>query len=147
MIGKADQIVQWLFSQDRDKTWEIKEYREKRSLNANALAWKLIGEMADILRASKDDIYVSMLKRYGQSQLVSVKSDINVAGFFKYYEEAGRSSLNGTPFTHYRVFKGSSEYDTREMSVLIDGIISECAELGIDTMPPEDVERVKESWK
>ena len=43
-----------------------------------------------------------MLKRYGQSDVVSVVSSINVSSYFKYYEEAGTSKLNGKDFTHYR---------------------------------------------
>jgi hypothetical protein len=87
-----------------------------------------------------------MLKRYGQSELVSVLSNINVGGYFKYYEVAGTSMLNGKEFTHYKVFKGSSEYDTREMSILIDGIISEAKQLDIETLPPHEIQKLKELW-
>ena len=45
-----------------------------------------------------------------------------------------------------RIFKGSSEYDTREMSVLIDGVISEAKELDIETLPPHEIERMKQKW-
>jgi hypothetical protein len=125
---------------------EIKVHREKRSLNANAYAWKLITEIANVNRTSKEEVYKEMLKRYGQSDVVSVVSNINVSSYFKYYEEAGTSKLNGKDFTHYRVYKGSSEYDTREMSILIDGVISECKELGIETMTPNELKSLKESW-
>lgn len=128
-------------------TIEAKPFRKKRSLNANAYAWKLITEIADVLRASKDEIYLQMLKRYGQSELISVVSDISICGYIKYYEEAGASTLNGKTFTHYRVYKGSSEFDTREMSILIDGIVSEAKELGIRTETPEEIERMKSLWK
>lgn len=125
---------------------EIKVHREKRSLNANAYCWKLITEIANVNRTSKDEVYIEMLKRYGQSDFVSVLSEIDVACYFKYYEVAGQSKLNGKDFTHYKVFKGSSEYDTKEMSILIDGVISECKELGIETMTPNELKKLKESW-
>lgn len=125
---------------------ELKEYREKRSLNANAYAWVLIGKIADVLRVSKEEIYLLMLKRYGQSELFSVLSEINVDGYFKYYEVAGTSVLNGKEFTHYKIFKGSSEYDTREMSILIDGIVAEAQELEIETLTPDEVEKMKALW-
>ena len=131
---------------DKDLDIEAKEHREKRSLNANAYCWLLIGKLADILRTSKDEMYLTMLKRYGQSELVSVKSSIDVKGYFKYYEVAGTSMLNGNEFTHYKVFKGSSEYDTREMSILIDGIVSEAKEQGIQTETPDEIERIKSLW-
>ena len=146
MIGKAEQIIKWLFEQDRDKVFEIKEHKEKRSLTANAYAWSLIGKIADALRTSKDETYLAMLKRYGQSELVSVVSSVNVQGYFKYYEAVATAMLQGKEFTHYRVYKGSSEYDSREMAVLIDGIISEAKELDIETLPPAEVERLKEMW-
>ena len=146
MLGKAQDIIQWLFAQDRDKVFEIKEHREKRSLTANAYAWALIGKIADVLRTSKDEVYLLMLKRYGQSEVVSVLSFIDVSGYFKYYEKIGSGTVQGKEFTHYRVYKGSSEYDSKEMAILIDGIISEAKELDIETLPPREIERLKKAW-
>ena len=131
-----------------DKPWdvELKEHRERRSLDANRYAWKLINELGNVLREDKDAVYLTMLKRYGQRELVLVRADINVSGYFKYYEEAGAGRVGGTEFTHYKVYKGSSEYDTREMSILIDGIVSECKEQGIETMTPAELGALKEAW-
>ena len=126
---------------------EIKEHKEKRSINSNGYAWVLITKIADVLRANKEDVYLESLKRYGQSEIVSVLSSIDVAGYFKYYEVAGTSTLNNKEFTHYKVFKGSSEYDTREMSILIDGIVSEAKALGIETLSPEEIENLKNMWR
>ena len=147
MIGKFDEIVIWMSTQPRERLFEIKEHKEKRSLTANAYAWVLIGKIADALRTSKDETYLTMLKRYGQSEMVSVLSSIDVTGYFKYFEEIGHASLQGKEFSHYRIFKGSSEYDTREMAVLIDGIVSEAKELDIETLPPAEINRLKEMWK
>ena len=132
---------------DKDKlSIEVKQYREKRSLNANAYAWKLIGEIADITRSSKEEVYLLMLKRYGQSEIVSVLAHIPIDQYIKYCEEAGESSLNGKLFKHYKVYKGSSEFDTREMSILIDGIVSEAKELGIQTETPNQIAEMKARW-
>jgi nitrogen regulatory protein PII-like uncharacterized protein len=124
----------------------IDRIKEKRSLNANSYCWVLIGQIADILRASKEEVYFNMLKNYGQSTVVSVLSEINVTGFFKYYEEFGKGEVKGKDFTHYKVYKGSSEFDTKEMAVLIDGVISEAQELGIDTRTPEEIDKMKSLW-
>ena len=126
---------------------EVKPYRKRRSLNANAYAWKIIGEIADAVRAGKDEIYLKCLKRYGQSELVSVLSHVPISHYVKYYEEAGESKLNGKDFTHYRVYKGSSEFDTREMSIFIDGVVSEAKGLGIQTETPEEIAKMKSLWK
>ena len=147
MIGKPDELIRWLLNQNREKLFEVKQHREKRSLNANAYAWVLIGKIADVVRASKNDVYLEMLKRYGQSELVSVVSDVDVSGYFKYFEAVAETTLNGQQFTHYRVYKGSSEYDSREMSVLIDGIVSEAKDLEIETLPPHEIQRMKEMWQ
>ena len=88
-----------------------------------------------------------MLKRYGQSELVSILATIDISGYFKYYDVAGSTLLNGKEFTHYRIYKGSSEYDTREMAILIDGIVQECKEQNIETLPPEEIEMLKNQWK
>lgn len=133
---------------DKDKlSIEVKPYRERRSLNANAYAWSLIGQIADIVRAGKDEIYLKLLKRYGQSELISVLSHVPIGNYVKYYEEAGESKLNGKMFTHYRVFKGSSEFDTREMSIFIDGVVSEAKDLGIQTETPNQLAEMKARWE
>lgn len=147
MVGKADEVIKWLLNQDREKLFEIKPYRQKRSLNANAYAWVLINEIANRLRTSKDEVYLEMLKRYGQSRVISVLSEIDISRFVKYYEEIGKGHVEGKEFTHYRCFIGSSEYDSREMAILIDGIVDEAKELGIDTLPTTAVERMKALWQ
>lgn len=145
MIGTPKEIIAWLLTQP-EKTYELKEYHPRRSLNANNYCWLLIGQIADVLRANKEDIYLLMLKRYGQSEMVSVVSTVNPKGYFKYYSEAGRTFLQGKEFIHYKVYKGSSEMDSREMSILIDGVISEAQNLEIPTMTPKEVERIKKLW-
>jgi hypothetical protein len=141
MIGTPLELIAWLTSQP-EKKYEITEYHEKRSLSANAYAWVLINKIADALRKSKEEVYFQMLKDYGQSEFVSVKTNINVKGFFKYYEEWGRGFVDGKEFTHYKVFKGSSEYNSKEMAILIDGIIQEAQNLGIETITPAEKERL-----
>lgn len=148
ITGKIEDFIPVLFKLDRDKIYrlEINLYRNKRSLNANAFCWKMCSEIANKTRLSKEEVYLNMLKHYGQSELVSVLSNIDVTGYFKYYEVAGKSILNNKEFTHYKIFKGSSEYDTREMSILIDGIIQECTNLGIPTINDRELERIKGEW-
>lgn len=126
---------------------EVKQHRQKRSLDANAYCWVLITELANVLRMDKDKLYEQMLKSYGQSEIFSIRSDIDVKGYFKYYDVFGTGYVNDKEFTHYRVYKGSSEYDTWEMSILIDGVIQECREQGIETMTPAELEVLKQEWK
>jgi hypothetical protein len=132
---------------DKDKlSIEVKEFREKRSLNANNYAWKILTEIADALRISKEEIYLTMLKRYGQSEIISVLAHIPIGEYVKYCEEAGESTLNGKLFKHYKVYKGSSEFDTREMSIFLDGVVSEAKEMGIQTETPNQLAEMKARW-
>lgn len=124
----------------------VKEYKEHRSRNANALCWALCTQIADVLRTSKEAVYLDMLKAYGQSEIVSVVSDIDLTGYVKYCEVAGTSELNGKPFTHYKVYKGSSEYDTREMSIFLDGIVQEAKDMGIPVLTESELALLKEEW-
>lgn len=143
MIGKCQDLIQYLFEQDRDKLFEIKEYKEKRSLSQNAYAWKLITEIANKVNKSKEEVYLQMLKDYGQSEIISMLSTIEPKGFFKYYEAIGTGIVNNKEFTHYKIFKGSSEYDTKEMSIFIDGVVQEAEQLNIMTKTPTQIEELK----
>lgn len=127
--------------------YEIEQKRKKRSNDANALCWKLCTEIANVLRADKDSIYLDMLKKYGQSDIVSVLSSVSVKGYFKYYDEFGKGTVNGKEFTHYKVYKGSSEYDTREMSILIDGIIDEAKALDIEVISEREKSLLLQEWE
>lgn len=145
MLGNAEEVIRFLFEQDREKIWEIKEYKSKRSLNQNAYFYKLIGEIADNLRVSKAEIHLKLLKDYGQSEVISVLSEIDISGYFRYYEEIGKGTVNGKEFTHYRVYKGSSEMNTKEMSILLDGTVKEAEQLGIPTLTEKEIERLFET--
>lgn len=128
----------------------IKKHRSLRSLDANAYCWVLITKLAESMRPplSKEETYRLMLQRYGQGGVISVQTEKleSVKRAFDYWEEKGTGTVNGKEFSHLHVWVGSSKYDTREMSVFVDGIISECRELGIETDTPEQIARFKERW-
>ena len=144
MIGNAKAIIQWLFDQqDAEKLYEIKEKKSKRSLTANAYYWSLLNQLASVMRMSREEMHFMMLKRYSVCEVVSVRSDIKVDGYFRYYEAIGQSDLDGKEFTHYKIYKGSSDMDSKEFSILLDGLISECEGVGIPTLTKTEVGRLK----
>lgn len=125
-----------------DISLEIKKWRNKRSLDANAYAWVLISEMAVKLEKSKEEIYLQMLKDYGVSLVVSVKSEEDIEKIekaFKYYEPFGSGVVGEKQFTHYKIYIGSSNYDTKEMSIFIKGIVQEAEQLGIPTLTENEI--------
>lgn len=126
---------------------EAKKHRNKRSLDANAYAWKIITEMADSLRRNKDEIYQDKLFEYGQVMIVPTKKGEKPDGFFKYYRFFQDGVLNGKECDWYKVAKGSSDFDSREMGIFIDGVVQDAKELGIVTDTPEQIAMYKEAWK
>ena len=146
MVGTANKIITFLLEQDKTKQFEVKEYSEKRGLKANAYYWELVNQLANVLRISKEELHFLLLQRYGQSEIVSVLATIDVKPYFKYYTEAGESILNGKIFTHYKVYKGSSEMNRKEMSILIDELISECKEAEIETKSEKEIDSLIKEW-
>lgn len=146
--GKIDKFLPLIFRLDKDTVYDVKidKHREKRSLNANAYLWKLVTEIGNVLNKSKEEVYLQMLIDYGQSEMVSILSEIDVKGYFKYYKLAGTSLLNGKEFNHYKIYKGSSEYDTKEMSILLNGVVQEAKNLGIKTKDDIELERLIKEW-
>ena len=147
MIGTQKEVINWALEQDKEQKLEIKIYKPKRGLKANSYYWELENELANVLRIDNETLHFLLLQKYGQVEMVSVLADIDVSGYFKYYVEAGESVLNGKTFKHYKVFKGSSEMDSREMSILIDGLVEECKTQGIETRPDEEVKSMLKEWK
>ena len=147
MVGTIEQIIQYLFIQDRTNKYEVKEYKKKRSLNANNYFWELTTELANVLKMDKEEVYFNLLQKYGQSEMVSVVANIDVRPYFKYCTEAGESILNGKTFKHYKVYKGTSEMNSKEMWILTEGLISECETQNIPTKPKEEITSLLESWQ
>lgn len=143
MIGSPIKIINFLSTQDSDKVFEIREYKKHRSLSQNAYAWTLITQLGNVLHKSKEEVYLSMLKDYGQSMIVSIAEEVAVSKYFKYYDEIGNGIVNSKRFKHYKIYKGSSEFDSKEMAIFIDGIIEHCEEQGIPTLTKQEIERMR----
>lgn len=143
------------FMKDKLYDAELKEHREKRSLDANAYAWELITNIAETLTAeaqgetaySKDDVYLMMLKKYGQGGIVKVpnRDKEKFERAWKYHEV--HETLWDENAVYYKFWVGSSNYDTKEMSLFIDGIVSECKLLDIETATPNELARMKSLWE
>ena len=151
MTGTPIQLIQWLYNQDKHKLFDISEHTEKRSKNANSYCWVLCQKIADVIRSSKEEVYLENLKRYGQCELWPLVHGTDPEQFFrgitKYYEFYDYGILNGKECDWFKVFRGSSSYTTSEMSVFIDGLVSEAQELGIETATPLELARMKEKWQ
>lgn len=144
MIGNAQAIINWLFQHgDNEKIYEIKEKKQRRSLTQNAYYWVLLHQLASVMRLDNDSCHFLMLQRYGVYEVVSIQSGINLKGFFKYYEEIGKGTVNGKEFTHYKIYKRSSQMDSKEFSELLNGLVDECEEQGIVTLTKSELENLK----
>ena len=148
---EADSTVNYEEINALDKlTVTAKKYRKKRSQDANAYAWVLISKLANIVGSSKEEIYEQELLKYGCYYedengyiTVTVKNEVDMSkieGHWMRYK-------GNDKFTSYLMIKGSSQYDTAEMSVFIDGIVSDAQERGIDTITPIELERMKTAWQ
>jgi hypothetical protein len=128
---------------------EIKQHREGRSLNANALLWKCLGEIAGALRTDKWSLYLQMLKRYGEYTYICVppKAVDMVKKQWRECEELGPISVNGREAVQMLCYYGSSTYDTAQFSRLLDGVIDEMKEMGLNPPTSEDMRRSLEEWE
>lgn len=124
-------------------------HKEKRSLDANALLWLCLGRIAEALRSDKWDVYLQMLKRYGKYTYICVKPAVvdAVKAQWRECEEIGTVNINGKEAVQMLCYFGSSTYNTKEFSVLLDGVISEMKEMGIETPASEDMRRALEQWE
>lgn len=127
---------------------EAVKYRKKRSLSANALLWACLGEIATVLRTDKWDVYLLMLKRYGKFTYICVKPNVveAVKAQWRECEEVGKIILNGQEAVQLLCYFGSSTYNTQEMSVLLDGVISEMKEIGLQPPMSSEMKRALEEW-
>lgn len=146
MVGTVKELIPKMLKLDENKEYEVKEYKHKRSLNANAYYWVLINKIADALNQSKEFVHMCMLKQYGQRYVVCVPYDTPIESLVKYYEQDGVRKQGDRLFKTYNVYLPSSEMNTYEMSKLIDGTVEEAQSIGIETMTPDEIAHLKAMW-
>lgn len=143
MIGNAKAIIEFLFNQGKDKLYEIKEHKAKRTLTQNAYYWVLVNELANCLRRSKEEVHFDLLKDYSQVALVTLKSNVDIKGYIRYYEFEREAIISGVKFNIYKVYKGSSEMNKKEFSILLEGLIQEAQQQGIPTLTPNEIAKLR----
>lgn len=142
------------FTEGKVYELSLKEHRKKRSLNANAYFWTLVDALAEVLGESPRDVYRSYIPDIGgNSTVVTVKEDLveDLGRMWceghdgRMYVDMGESWTN--PGYHdVRVYKGSSDYNSQQMSRLIDLIIEDCKAQGIDTVSDKEKQAMLEAW-
>lgn len=149
---ESDIQNEFLLLRGEDCDIDIKKHREKRSLNANAMSWSLTDKLANEMTVrgailTKEEMHAEMVFRYGQPMLdekgqamiYSTAQNVDMKNFYPYAREIGNSELNGKMFTHYKIYRGTSDYDTREMYIFLQGVIQECKEQGIETLSEREL--------
>lgn len=125
------------------------KFRNKRSLDANGLLWVCLGQIAEVLRTDKWDVYLQMLKRYGKYTYICVKPNVvdAVKAQWRECEVVGETTINGKEAVQMLCYFGSSTYNTKEFSVLLEGVISEMREMGLQTPASQEMERALKQWQ
>mgnify|MGYP002513475676 CR=1 FL=1 len=125
------------------------KYREKRSLDANRLLWLCIGRIAAELKEEPWNVYLMMLKRYGKFTYIVVKENAvdAVKAQWRETEVVGEITVNGQKAIQMLCYFGSSTYDTKTFSNLLEGVISELKEMGLETPLSEEVKAVMERYE
>ena len=127
----------------------VKQYREKRSLDSNAYAWVLMQKIAEAIHSDKWSVYLEMLEKYSRAFThIIVRPDVvdRVKEEWSTVRNLGEITVNGQTGIQLQCYFGSSTFDTKEMSVFIDGLVEECRQLEIETLPPNEIERMKREW-
>lgn len=137
------------------------KYRQKRSLDANAYYWQLLSKVAEKLLLTKSHAHNIMLRKYGQILIIDGKAVYLVLPDTEDAERTAdeaetyhvkplsqvKEGKGGIMYRTYIMLRGSSDYDTKEMSTLIEGLVSDAKELGIETMTAEELERMMQQYE
>ena len=130
----------------------VKKHREKRSLDANAYFWVLVDRLAEKTRISKTDIYRRYIREIGGNHEMVCVIDSAVKKLRNGWEHNGLGWQTDTMpsripgCTNVILYYGSSTYNTRQMSHLIDMAVQDCQEQDIETLPPDKLAGMMEEW-
>ena len=141
---------------DKECRLKVVQYREGRSLDANAYFHVLVGKIAEVMDCSKVFIKNKMIAEYGQyekinGKLITIPLDDDIEAYdveFCHLQPTTQTTINtaGKIFRINIVMRGSHTYDTKEMSELIKGTVQEEKALGIETATPQDIKEMEERW-
>lgn len=148
--GNQCEVLETL--KDRDITADFKIFREKRSLNANAYAWTLIGKLAEKMNLPSLEVYRGYIKEMGvyrdieitESAENTMKTVWTAYGLGWIAEKVDFAEREG--FITLRLYYGSSVYNSKQMNRMIDSIVQDCKEQGIETMTPDEIALLKARW-
>lgn len=140
-------------NQDNDYDVTIKRKHKKRSRDANSYFWELVGKLGEKLNKPKSEIYRELIRDNGVYQIVPIRADC-ITRWTQIWSGHGLGwvcddlgECRTLPGHHNIIcYYGSSTYTTKEMSRLIDAVIIECKEQGIETMTPNEIEELKQKW-
>lgn len=124
----------------------LEKWREKRSLNANNLLWEYIDRIAEKLRTDRWSVYLKALRDYGTASYIVVNPEAldYLKATIRETEVLGDIEVNGRKGVQVACYHGSSQMDTKQFSRLLDGVLQDAKDLGIET---PDEERLKELIK
>ena len=132
---------------------DIKKHREKRSLSANNYFHLLVDKIAAKQKLSHAEVHNQLIADYGcvdegvENLIMNDKVEwLKLEILHLRPTSKTRVMDNGELYRVFIVMRGSHTYNTLEMSRLIDGTVNEAKELGIETLPPEELERMKAQW-
>lgn len=152
IIGTPKQLIPKLLDLDQEKKYEIKKHREKRSLDANSYYWSLLNQLTNKLietgvEISNEELHLRMLQNYSQVMLVPLLPTQKPNGYFKYYEEYKKGKIGKQEVIQYKVYKPSSEMDSKEFWLLLKGLEQECRQQGIETLEEKKVRELIEQME
>ena len=141
-IEESDKLI------GKDLTIEAKQWREPRSAEANRLFWDCIGKIAKMKNEDKWKTYLDALKHYGKYTYVCVKPEVvdAVKEQWRECEEIGKLEINGKEAVQLICYFGSSTYNTQEFAQLMDGVIAEMKDGGLEVPASQELERAYEQW-
>ena len=132
--GTVKTLIPKMLELDQNKIYEVKEYHEKRSLNANDYYYALKNKICDKMNLNKEEQHFKYLKEYGQGFTIPVPTTKDIQGYSKYYEYDRKGILEGVEVNYYKIYKPSHEMSSHEFWILIKGVEQDAIALGIETI-------------
>lgn len=127
---------------------------EKRTNDANRYCWILLQKLAEELNIPKEELYREEVRDVPQKPLKVLVKASEVEDEIKLWEKNGLGwyadvvgeSTEHKGFVWIDKYKGSSQFDKKQMGLLIDNVIYQCSEFGIETRTPEEIAKMLSLW-
>lgn len=119
--------------------YELTKEKKRRSNDANSYLWELCGQISQAMAVDNETVYCDAIRHVGAYDSLAIHGNSAYEDFCRVWSDRGiawfveQTDEDDNGWHYCKAYYGSSSYDTRQMSSVIDYMVDVAQSIGIET--------------